>query len=762
VTVQPVTWVLGDHATHPDAPNDALRFTIGGKADSMSLCIDGLEDAMSGRLPPRFLDLIRIATFAFAADSAVSRGRLEDDGDRWHRHFRIVLGVEDPDFWNRPEVRNPIEQTLGFISQDTFQFHFQTRQQKPPKQLTFAGPAGKPLVPWEKIQDVALFSGGLDSFTGAADLIIRQRRGVAFVSHQSSTKIGAVQNELFQDLRQLAKDHGCPEPVHVVVNVQKHAKFLSTERTQRSRSFLYASIAGAVAQLLDRDRITAPESGIIGVNLPVARSVVGARGTRTAHPRALVGFGKILSAIADRTITVANPFALKTRAEVLQALAKTPAIHFAKNTNSCARVHRSSKMHPHCGTCSQCIDRQFGFLASGLEGHDSELGYEERLTHDTWEDPTDRDLLLNWIRAASGYAAFKNADEFVASNGDAMRAVPFIMASEGLDPDGAQHAVFDLHRRHGRQVLDVLDQLGRSAQRRPSGTLASMLPQGQVEPVAPDLERRAATFGIENRLTFGEQGWKVMFRNGPVSMLPDTVGIQYLGHLLSNPGRVFDGSSLRDLVMGRTPSPRTALDQRGREAVKRNIAALEAIRTTAQEMGDDSDAARCQAEIDILHELIRTSTSLSTKQKVVSAGVETEIRSCIKSLESVCPPLAKHLREHVHVGAVMYYRGAAQWIVKHRPTAVDAPDEEWVPAKTLVNEDLHAIRTAKDLGRFCKKQTVPTRPAKTKDGREHKQRLEVHKPSFDAAMREFRRTTRSLADFADRQLTEDERRAEQK
>jgi hypothetical protein len=110
----------------------------------------------------------------------------------------------------------------------------------------------------------------------------------------------------------------------------------------------------------------------------------------------------------------------------------------------------------------------------------------------------------------------------------------------------------------------------------------------------------------------------------------------------------------------------------------------------------------------------------------------------------------------------MYYRGAAQWIVKHRPTAVDAPDEEWVPAKTLVNEDLHAIRTAKDLGRFCKKQTVPTRPAKTKDGREHKQRLEVHKPSFDAAMREFRRTTRSLADFADRQLTEDERRAEQK
>ena len=757
MTDHPVTWVLGDHATHPDAPDDALRLTIGGKADSMSLCIDGLEAAMSGHLSPRFLDLLRIATFAFAADSAVFRGRLDEEGEQWHRSFRIVLGVEDPDFWNQSEVRNPIEQTLGFISQDTFQFDFQPREQKPPRQLTLTGPEGKSLVSWDKIQDVALFSGGLDSFTGAADMIIRQRRGVALVSHQSSTKITAVQNALFQDLRELARDHGCPEPVHVVVNLRKHARVLTTERTQRSRSFLYASIAGAVAQLLDRDRVTAPESGIIGVNLPVAQSVVGARGTRTAHPRALVGFGKVLSAIANRTITVANPFALKTRAEVLQALAKTPAIKFAKNTNSCARVHRVSKMHPHCGTCSQCIDRQFGFLASGLEGHDSELGYEVRLTHDTWKDPTDRDLLLNWIRAASSYAKFKNADEFVASNGEAARSVPFIMASECLDPDEAQHAVFDLHRRHGRQVLAVLNQLGRTAQSLPSGTLASVVSQGPAESAAPEAQS-ASTFGIENRLTFSEQGWKVMFRNGPVSFLPDTLGLQYLGQLLSNPGRVFDGSSLSDLAMGRTPSPHTALNQRGRETVSRNIATLEASRTTAQEMGDDSDAARCQAEIDSLHELLRNSTPPSRKQKSISAGVETEIQTCIKGLGSVCPSLATHLREQVQIGSVMYYRGAARWIVKHRPTVTDAPDEEWVPANTLVDADLYAVRTAKDLVRFCANQNIPTRPAKTKDGHDNPQRRMVHKPSFDAAMIKFRQTTTSMENFADRKITEDKRK----
>ncbi len=536
MTERPVTWVLGDHATHPEAPDDALRLTLGGEADSMSLGITGLEDALSGQVPPRFLDLIRISTFAFAADGAVSRGHLDDEGEHWHRSLRLVLGVDDPDFWNHDSVRKPIEQTLGFLSQDSFHLDFQPREQKPPRQLTFAGPEGGPVVSWDDIQDVALFSGGLDSFAGAADLILRQRRGVALVSHQSSTKIMAVQKSLFLELRRKAKEHGCPEPIHVVINVRKHVDSLRKERTHRTRSFLYACVAGAVAHILNRDRITAPESGIIGINLPVAHSVIGARGTRTAHPRVLVGFGKVLSAISGRTVTVNNPFALMTRAEVIKTLGQTPALDLAKQTISCAHVHLVSKMSPHCGTCSQCIDRQFGFLASGLAQHDSELGYEVRLAQDQWKKASDRDLLFNWIRAASNFAELKSGDDFVASNGDAARSVPFIMTSQGLGPEDAQHALFDLHRRHGQQVLQALEALKPAVKKLKASTLASLL-WPRAESTRSGKAPETNQFRIENRLVFGGSDWKMIFRNGAPIVVPDSLGLQYLCVLLQNPGR---------------------------------------------------------------------------------------------------------------------------------------------------------------------------------------------------------------------------------
>lgn len=50
-------------------------------------------------------------------------------------------------------------------------------------------------------------------------------------------------------------------------------------------------------------------------------------------------------------------------------------------------------------------------------------------------------------------------------------------------------------------------------------------------------------------------------------------------------------------------------------------------------------------------------------------------------------------------------------------------------------------------------QHVPTRPAKTKDGRDHPQRRLVHRPSFDAKVASSRREMRNIQTGADRALT---------
>jgi hypothetical protein len=242
------TWVLCGGATHASAPAGSLRLSVGDDSDSMTVDIAGVSRALTGRLSANFTDLIRLGAFVLGADGAVSRGGLDDadGGKKWHRHFRLVVAVEDPSFWNQPEVTLALEETLGFLSQDTFAFEFQAlvaqkgRKKKVGEQLVFSGQDGKPFLPWEHVDEISLFSGGLDSFAGAADIVLGQKRGAILVSHRSATKMWATQKGLVEDLRGLAQTHSCRAPEHVAVEVNRHNNVLRTERSQRTRSFLYA------------------------------------------------------------------------------------------------------------------------------------------------------------------------------------------------------------------------------------------------------------------------------------------------------------------------------------------------------------------------------------------------------------------------------------------------------------------------------------------------------------------------------------------
>ena len=51
------------------------------------------------------------------------------------------------------------------------------------------------------------------------------------------------------------------------------------------------------------------ENGVVSLNLPIGRQVVGAMATRTTHPLGLRRLGKILSLVAGETCTVDSPFA---------------------------------------------------------------------------------------------------------------------------------------------------------------------------------------------------------------------------------------------------------------------------------------------------------------------------------------------------------------------------------------------------------------------------------------------------------------------
>jgi hypothetical protein len=81
-----------------------------------------------------------------------------------------------------------------------------------------------------------LFSGGLDSLTGAVDRLSNGTARLLLVSHQSSTKVANRQKGLARDLA----DRFPSRVLHVPVRISMRGTE-GSERTQRTRSFLFGA-----------------------------------------------------------------------------------------------------------------------------------------------------------------------------------------------------------------------------------------------------------------------------------------------------------------------------------------------------------------------------------------------------------------------------------------------------------------------------------------------------------------------------------------
>ena len=82
--------------------------------------------------------------------------------------------------------------------------------------------------------EVALFSGGVDSFAGAVDGLVGERKRLALVGHHSVRRSSSIQKELIDGL----KGGGLAGQIfYVPVNVT-NTGIAAREYTQRTRSFL--------------------------------------------------------------------------------------------------------------------------------------------------------------------------------------------------------------------------------------------------------------------------------------------------------------------------------------------------------------------------------------------------------------------------------------------------------------------------------------------------------------------------------------------
>ncbi len=399
-------------------------------------------------------DLLEIAAFVYTADQAVRRGGKSEFeyGAKWRRHFWIELPVRQPDFWADDKVLGPLKELLTFLSDDDFEFHF-TKLRSPPKLDSYLD-FRKSGVDSSDIEDVMLFSGGLDSFGGAVKEIADGKRKIALVSHQPTTKVGAPQRKLVDSLNKHLNGTA-PAPFHVQIELNK-GKALGREYTQRTRSFVYASLAAVVARMLGKDRIRFYENGIVSFNVPLSMQSLGARASRTTHPQTLAGFGRLFSAVFGRAFAVDNPFLWKTKTDIVKELKAGGFGKLCAATISCAHTWERTSQHTHCGTCSQCVDRRMVALAAemGPDEDPPQMYAADLLTH-AWVDPEDCTLIERYVGTNRDIAKIATPTEFLSKYGDVAKA----LRHTGKAPVAVAQSALDLHRRHAEQVNHALVRL---------------------------------------------------------------------------------------------------------------------------------------------------------------------------------------------------------------------------------------------------------------------------------------------------------------
>ena len=425
-----------------------LTLSSHGPGRNVNIRMEDVAKVFQKHLSPRMKDLLEIAAYIYTADCATKRnGRWEDEDsiEPWHRDFHFLIPVRDLSFWQRKDVVDLLTRIINFLSDDHCCFDFCAADSDDQEQeyLQFGGDKDWPLYDLDR---VVMFSGGLDSLAGAV-LRASQKKGLVLVSHRPVAAQSKRQRELFNAL----KDTYSSPMIHVPVWLNKDGS-KGKEHTQRTRSFLYASLGTVVAHSVKAKGVSFFENGIVSLNFPVADEALRARASRTTHPLALSYFGEFFRLVLDRPFKVDNPFIFKTKTEVVSLIAKHGGSHLIGLTCSCSHQGIfTPRTQLHCGACSQCIDRRFAVFGAKLATHDPETDYRSDVFVGERADGYDRNMAVNYVR--HGMELCRASDEGLAVrfNLEISRATrPF------RNQRAAADKFIEMHQRHGQVVSRVL------------------------------------------------------------------------------------------------------------------------------------------------------------------------------------------------------------------------------------------------------------------------------------------------------------------
>lgn len=309
-------------------------------------------------------DLFIISLSVFAVDKRLSRWRTKD---KWTRKIRISIPVLQLNKWE--QTKSNWNSTLSFLTGDIWDINF---RQSDARYGDSSKPSKHP-IDISKSTAVSLFSGGLDSFCGAIELL-NKGESVCLLGHNEYPKLRDKQESLLNLLRnnypnQFVEFIGFTANSRAPRN-QEETILKGTENTSRGRSLLFLcaaiSLAGSIGSHIP---VYIPENGFIGLNIPLTNSRKGTCSTRTTHPYFIRSFNEILKTVNIEN-EVINFFAYMTKREIVNRVKDMPLFSTGADlTISCSHPclprwkQDGDRTYPkNCGYCYPCLIRRSSLL----------------------------------------------------------------------------------------------------------------------------------------------------------------------------------------------------------------------------------------------------------------------------------------------------------------------------------------------------------------------------------------------------------------
>jgi len=260
--------------------------------------------------------------------------------------FDVKLGLEDPDRWTREAV-DALMEILRFQGDATWRWSFEKVRQMASVDADATTTEGR------TIDQVVLFSGGLDSTSGVATLRSKAAR-IQLVSHYSKQKSAQLA---------IADALGYKRPTQ--------ARVVRRDLEGRGRTFLYRSFyflcfGAAVASSYDVRNIIQFENGVLATAMPPSPTYFM---TRHAHPTIHRHAEVVFSQLLGGRWRIDNPFLGMTKRECVDAMRRAVgpklSAELTRLTETCwytnsyqLRANRKKQNGMPCGVCIPCIIRR--------------------------------------------------------------------------------------------------------------------------------------------------------------------------------------------------------------------------------------------------------------------------------------------------------------------------------------------------------------------------------------------------------------------